>query len=121
MSEQVDQSRKDGIIHGQLSLPYFKQGDDLASSIVERPDGSVDVIQSLINHQELLKGAVEQLGATIEVLKKYGDSYTRVEGDTHWIHLSGDRNVMNELFSRGLVTKDEVEEEEDDYNEIEDS
>ena len=121
-------------IGARLSLPYFKQGDDLYNSTVENTDGSVDLVKSLNAHADTLESAVHQLRNAANVIKSLKNEYPNIDkeldlhADTHVISFHGPINLIQELVKRQalsleyyddldhlyLENEDEAEEYEDD-------
>ncbi|MFX0067000.1 MAG: hypothetical protein ACFFC7_33115 [Candidatus Hermodarchaeota archaeon] len=110
-SESAENKRK--TIYGSIFL-YTKQGYDLRDRIVKKSDGSTDVVQSLKNHQKLMKGARETLGGIIEVLQQHPNSYIDFNGDGGFIFVQGDEDVMRELINKKLVQEEHYEEEDEE-------
>jgi hypothetical protein len=94
---------KEEQIHGEIHLPYYKQGDDMNRAIEKSDDGKVRVKASLLNHIELLTNAITQLREIHDNIKD--DSQMSIDGDTHMITISGPNSVMQPLIEQKLVDK----------------
>ena len=113
MSASKSAENKRKTIYGSIFL-YTKQGYDLRDSIIKKPDGSIDVIQSLKNYQKLMKGARDTLREIIEVLQQYPNSYIDFNGDGGFIFVQGDEDVMRILINKKLVQEEHYEEEDEE-------
>lgn len=101
----------------RIWLPYFKQGDDMNGCLVMEND-KVDARASIGNHINLLKVAIDQLEKIKNGLP--GNSDFHIEADTHFISITGDKNVIERLHTNQLVEIDDDEyEDEDEFNEDE--
>lgn len=101
-------------LSGEVRLPYFKQGDDLHMCMVMHPNSTkVDVKGTLKNHIELLQSSIDRLQAIHDLIPNNGVDMN-ITGDTHWISISGDKSVMEQLTEKELVVLDEYEDGEDD-------
>ena len=88
--------------YAEIHLPYFKQGDDLRSCIVKGENGKTDVRATLKNHINLLS-------ISIEILQQIHDNVfpcqnLDIDGDTHWISISGDPIVIDKLIQKRLAS-----------------
>lgn len=88
-------------IHAEIRLPYFKQGDDLAGCIFKNEDGSINSKKTLEDHINLLECAVEQLREINNCIPEINNVV--LDGDTHYIGISGDERVINILIEKELA------------------
>ena len=95
-------SQNTNIKTGTIWLPYFKQGDDMSRSIVTKENNSIDAKASFNNHIEILKTAICKL----ENIKNHlpDDDEFEIYADTHFISITGDKNIIDRLASDELVT-----------------
>lgn len=93
------------IVHAQIYLPIFKQGDDLHRCLIKDMNDIVDAKASLLNYAELLKHTATML-ETISNNFQNSDIES-LEGVTHFIGISGNKNVLENLQNMGLVEIDE--------------
>ena len=85
-------------------LPYFKQGDDLHSSIVKNSEtDKVDAKATLLNHIELLQSSIDMLKKIHDEIPLIND--VELEGDTHHIDITGDERLIKILLEKELVQK----------------
>lgn len=85
----------------EIRLPYFKQGDDLDSCIFKNSNGKIDVKKTLEAHINLLDCAaniLKQINNKIPL-----DNEMEISGNTHFIELTGDEKIINELLKEKLV------------------
>lgn len=88
----------------EICLPYFKRGDDLDSCIVKDDKGKIDTKETLRNHISLLESAIEILKAINLKIPITNDM--EIYGDTHYISLTGDERIINELLNADLVQEE---------------
>lgn len=101
-----------------VHFPYWKQGDDLASCIVNFP-GTHD-----IDTRGTLTKYIEHFQMVIEMARELRDSIPlererdfSIDGNTHCIYLSGPTSILQELQERKLVQIEENEESNNDSEE----
>lgn len=102
--------------YAEISLPYFKRGDDLSQCIVKNDNGLVDAKKTLINHIELLQSAIHILQSIHDEIPDNND--IELEGNTHFIGIYGDENIINNLINKNLVEKND-DLEDDSENDLE--
>lgn len=96
------------ILHSEIHLPIYKQGDDLDSCIVKNDNGSIDVKETLTKYSDLLISASRIL---INIRDNIPDETVMdLQGDTHFIGLSGDESIIKKLSEMNLVSIMESEE-----------
>ena len=98
-------------LYAEINLSYFKQGYDLRDCIKKTPNGEILVIESLKNHQKLITSAIDQLGGIIEIISKYPQADINIDGDSSFLSIHGDADVIQELIVKGLVYVDKFIEE----------
>jgi hypothetical protein len=81
-------------------LPYFKQGDDLASTIVKNND-KIDAKKSFQNHVDLLLWSVDILTKIKDALPD--DADVDIHADTHYICITADKTIIQKLVDDKLV------------------
>lgn len=111
--------------HYELRLPYFKQGDDLASQLPEGTDQyptDVTAEQSaaaFLAHAECLEYAAGMLRRCASAAVEHGLVIT--QADTHFIAVDVGESVGEALVADGLLAHDpfadELEDEETEYSE----
>jgi len=87
----------------EIHLGYFKQGDDL-HSCVEDVGNRVLAINALANRLETV---VEHLDEIYEIVR---DKEIEIEADTHYIGITCEDEVAQELVDAGLAYFPEYEE-----------
>ena len=98
--------------HAEITLPYFKQGDDLNQCISKNSDGSVNAKQTLENYVNLLECVIQQLKSINEIIPETNN--ITLNGDTHYIGIYGDEQIINTLIERKLAYKIDCDETSDD-------
>ena len=101
--DDMELDERDVIKHGLISLPYYKQGDDLFDCFKYNKNDELDIIKTFREHQRLLTLAIEQIDDIIGVIEDYPDARLDLEADTHMIEISGDKDVMQALINKKLV------------------
>ncbi len=108
------QQQKTGI----LSLPYFKQGDDLKRCLIKTDDGKINVKESLLNHISLLKSSINILDKVIKILNDIPNANNEdnisINGDAHIIFLTGNSKIIEILEQDKLL---EIVDNDDDVEE----
>jgi hypothetical protein len=92
-----------------LFLPVFKQGDDLSHHQNQNNPP---------NQAKAFSGLAEQYISAAEICRKMSkvletSPEIEVEADTHHIGLFGPVNLLDPLVEEGILSKDEVEDDED--------
>ena len=98
-------------ISAEISLPYFKQGDDL-EGVKVIVNGKVDSKMTLLNHISVLEDAITKLQKIHDLLPN--DNTVDLRGDCHWIHITGERSLIETLAKNNLVKIEEFKEDEDE-------
>ena len=98
--------------HAEINLPIYKKGDDMDSCLVKNEDGSVNVRDSLTKYSDLLKYCSDILIQIRNAIPEQNN--LKLHGDTHYIGLNGDSNIIDRLVNLDLVS---VDDEMDDENE----
>ena len=105
MSTKTDQA------FAEIHLPYFKQGDDIRHAIESTENNVKEGLTSFVNSWRQLADELEKLCGLI------GDRHTEieVEGDTHFIGITGPGDLVNLLIKKSnLVYEDEYDEDDED-------
>jgi hypothetical protein len=99
----------------EIHLPYFKQGDDMDNCIrsTETP------LEALRAHADQLSIAAAQLNQIADIVSNYNQKDIILEGNVHYITISGPEEMENELLEEDLIDvspwdNDEENEDEDD-------
>lgn len=87
----------------EVYLPYFKQGDDMHSSLVQKEDGSIDARKSISNHIELLQASIDKLHSIYDRIPEVND--VSITGDTHCIWITGSEEFINKLITDEICEK----------------
>jgi hypothetical protein len=87
----------------QISLNYFKQGDDLARHL----DGDKHPAEAFGAHGEQMGEVAKQLAAIAEVLKKFPKSDIHVNADTHYIGITASAELIETLIQNGLASPED--------------
>jgi hypothetical protein len=95
-----------------LSLPYYKQGDDLYHYL-KKTESKEDALEL---HAQFMDVAAKQLRAVKEVV---AGKNVEFEADTHMIIITGDDKVLDELIRLELVQDDIDDFYEDEWDEEE--
>ena len=90
----------------ELRLPYYKQGDDLASCVDDdftgiTPEASA---AAFLQHAEMLEAAATQLRTVAGAAIEHG--LTIQYADTHAISVKCDDNIGELLVTAGLLSED---------------
>jgi hypothetical protein len=88
-------------LYATIFLPYFKQGDDMLHGLVTNDDETVNVKQSIVNHIELLKCAIEHLEKINNLIPEENDC--SIHAGIHHIGISGNERVLKLLADEELV------------------
>jgi hypothetical protein len=99
-----------------LSLPYFKQGDDMHNCLTHFPDGKLNAKQSIQNHISLLQDAIDVLNQINSIIPV--NNNIDIEADCHVIILHGNNHIMDTLIAEELVKEDSSYEDDEDTDEI---
>ena len=105
------------IINAEICLPIFKQGDDIESCIVRDENDKINAKATIQNYIDLLHSAINILDSIKDALPENHDF--EIGGDTHYIHISGNRQTIESLAEQDLVRieeDDDAEDSEDDPN-----
>lgn len=103
----------------EVRLSYYKQGDDLKASKVRGANGKVNIPATIDKHISLLQSAIFQLNEIKQVYLAMQPKHVVVDGDAHFISISGPNHFINSLIKTGLASKDpfdSVSESEDDLS-----
>lgn len=101
----------------EISLPYFKQGDDLSQHLRR----GVTPLQALEAHAQQLDEAAGILRRIEEILRTA--NAIEIQADCHTIMITSDDEMIDELIEKDLATSvsddDDVEYEwwDDEYSE----
>jgi hypothetical protein len=109
-NEKLEAHMKSRTYTGELCLPNFKQGDDLAEC--QRAAG--DNAQALRKYALQLKEAADLCEELAAICKKHR---LVIEGDTHTISVTGPWKVMHELIDSGMIDPGPEDEDDDDVGE----
>ena len=104
------------IINAEICLPIFKQGDDIESCIVRDTNDKINATATIQNYINLLHSAIFILDSIKDTLSVSNHDF-EIGGDTHYIHISGNRQTIESLAEQDLVR---IEEEDDDVEDSED-
>ncbi len=85
--------------HSEIHLPILKKGDDMNDCLVKNTDGTVNVKESLAKYSDLLLLAVDTINNNIP-----DTNNLTLCGDTHYIGLSGDAEIIQKLAGLNLVS-----------------
>ena len=91
----------------QISLGYFKQGDDLNSCLEKAGDPH----EALKVHAEQLRSVAEHLDKLAEMVEGHEIS---IEADTHMIMMTCEEELAIKLLKADMVDEDSCEEDEED-------
>jgi hypothetical protein len=91
----------------QVSLGYFKQGDDLHSCLEKAGDPQ----EALKAHAEQLRSVAEHLDKLAEMVAGHEIS---INADTHMIMMTCEEELAIKLLKADMVDEDPWEEDEDD-------
>ena len=83
-----------------LSVPLFKQGDDVMGHL-EEANGSV--LEALRRYQDQLEGAAAYVRAVLDHLKDVPEADLELDGGAHVILLSAPDEIAKELVNEGLA------------------
>lgn len=97
--------------HVEVHLGYYKQGDDMYGCIVEK-NGRVDIKATIANHVKLLESVVTHLNELNKLIPE--DNDLELHADTHFIGLSGNKEVLQKLVDAKLANFDDFDD--DDYS-----
>ena len=89
--------------YADIRLPYYKQGDDLHDCISTNADGKVDAKKTLENHINLLECTIKQLKDINDLIPLENDVV--LEGNTHWITITGNEQLIGTLIEHELAYK----------------
>jgi hypothetical protein len=93
----------------ELSLPVFKQGDDLGREINEAKGNLSEAFKAQAKcYEEAARLCKRMSQAAIE----HPD--IEIKADTHTIDVEGPKGVLVSLEEEGILTSTEVDDEEDD-------
>lgn len=98
----------------QIWLSYYKQGDDLDQCIVRDENNKIDSRATLENHINLLQMSIDCLKNIINELPLVND--IELNGNTHYIGITGDERIINNLIEKNLVFEDDFSDEEGSEN-----
>lgn len=100
----------------EISLPYFKQGDDLRQEL----ESNSTILNALESHAQSMDCAARMLREIKEMIADFV-SEVEIQADTHMIEVSGPPTVIEKLIAANLAYKFDDEEfddeEEDDFEE----
>src|SRR5690348_15312034 len=91
-----------------ILMPYWKQGYDLNRCIIEEND-KINVKQTLKNYSKFLRSCAEYVDQIENEIPQVND--LTIFADTHFIEISGDKTIIQNLIDKNLVTKSDYEEE----------
>ena len=95
-----------------IHLGYFKQGDDLSGCLVKNNhNGSVNTKKTIEKHIYLLESVISHLKQINDKIPEINNCI--IDGDTHYISIEGDEEIINDLISNELAHL--VEDYEEDY------
>jgi hypothetical protein len=101
----------------EISLPYFKQGDDLSQHLRR----GLTPLQALVAHAQQLDEAAEMLRRIEDILTTAEE--IEIQAECHTIMISSADEMIAELIEKDLATSvsddDDVDDEwwEDEYSE----
>ncbi len=103
------------VLFSEIHLPLFKVGDDIDSCLIKTND-KVDVKASLENYISLLQAAIDHVQKICDFMPV--NNNLTLHGDTHYVSLSGEPEVIERLAKFDLVTLDEYanNEEEEEWS-----
>ena len=98
---------------GEIRLSYYKQGDDLNNCLayLDTQKTKIDISQTITNHLALLQSAISQLSQIQQLYQEMNPPDVSLEGDSHYIGISGPVSFMTKLIGENLVDKDPFESE----------
>jgi len=102
------------MIDYEISLPYWKQGDDMGECLAQCKGNAVDALRM---HADLLESACHQLREIAEIVSRSEDE-VHIDGGAHFISFSANEETTKELVEKGLLSWHEVEDDEE-YDEVE--
>lgn len=97
----------------EISLPYFKQGDDLASYI----EDCSSMPEAFEQHAMAMDAAAETLRG---IKKSIGENEVFIDAMTHMISIEAEASVIDRLVSEKLAYECEDFNDEDELNPQED-
>jgi hypothetical protein len=103
------------IINAEICLPIFKQGDDIEACIVRDENDKINTKATIQNYIDLLHSAISILNSIKDTIPENHDF--EIGGDTHYIHISGNRQILESMAENNLVRIEEDDNEVD--NEVE--
>ena len=100
---------------GEIRLSYYEQGDDLNNcyAYLDAEKKYLDFSTTLENHIAMLQSAIYQLSEINEIYKQMNPKNVRLEGESHYIGISGPTNFISKLIEEQLVEKNPFESEDE--------
>lgn len=98
---------------GEIRLSYYEQGDDLTncSAYLDADKKVIDLSATIENHIAMLQSSIYQLSEINEVYKEMKPKEVSIEGDSHYIGISGPASFITRLIKEQLAEKDPFESE----------
>jgi hypothetical protein len=100
-------------VHAQVCLNYYKQGDDMYHCLVKEND-KINVKKSIEKHIALLESVINHLKAIDDIIPD--DNDLEINGDTHYIEISGSKNIIDNLVNANLANYDNIHDNHDNNN-----
>jgi len=109
------------IINAEICLPIFKQGDDIEACIVRDENDKINAKATIQKYIDLLYSAISILNNIKDSIPENHEF--EIGGDTHYIHISGNRQILESMAENNLVRieEDDNEEDEEDNNNEDDN
>ena len=94
-----------------IHLPYFKQGDDLASFLENKPQNPSLAMRE---HAAMLRETAEFLDKAADIVSGVPTSDIDIQADTHFIGLEAPDAVCDALLATGYACPSFTEDDDED-------
>lgn len=98
----------------EIYLGYCKQGDDLHGCIVKNDDGKINAKQTLENYVKQMQNVVDHIKKINDLIPE--DNDVELDGNTHYVWISGSSDIIDNLIKHKLVSMCENENQEESEN-----